>query len=447
MAANLKRLSPLILYKIYKVMGFSQRNLVPFLFMLLARILEKFWIAFAVLTLILFVILSLVVGIELYGREMEKVSEAYYRLAKNPLLLGDYRTAMIQLNQALSGGFRRIELRDRDKKIVFSIPVEHFENSIFFERSVTYAVNLDPASDQRSDHVLIFKFSVAHLFFSVCGVWLLVGMFNIPFGLFLRKKMKARYRKKEEERANLEFASLARQAAHDIRSPLSALKILMSKTDIVSIENRKILDSVYFSIMNTADDLLSISLSGRGVSDMGSASIQKKNSNDLDRVQDRRKDVELIDVKRAIVGALSWKKEELSEKYPHVRFSVNDHSVDFQQKILVYGIQGDVVRLISNILNNAFESLSGEGFVSVIVEVSAKECLVEIRDSGVGIVSEDLDRIWDAGISIGKKGGTGLGLFQAKKTVEAMGGKIHIRSGAGVGTTVTIVFKEINESL
>jgi len=63
--------------------------------------------------------------------------------------------------------------------------------------------------------------------------------------------------------------------------------------------------------------------------------------------------------------------------------------------------------------------------------------VVEITDTGVGMDQEALDRIFEPYFST-KATGTGLGLTIARRNVELNGGTIDVRSGRGIGTTVTI---------
>jgi len=71
------------------------------------------------------------------------------------------------------------------------------------------------------------------------------------------------------------------------------------------------------------------------------------------------------------------------------------------------------------------------------------EVLASVNDSGLGIASEDLPRIFerfyrvDRGRSRGT-GGTGLGLSIVKHIVEAHGGKVAVDSALNVGSTFTI---------
>lgn len=96
-------------------------------------------------------------------------------------------------------------------------------------------------------------------------------------------------------------------------------------------------------------------------------------------------------------------------------------------------------QVFTNLLGNAIKFTPSGGRVGVMVKELATELLVEVRDSGVGIPPEHLDRVFDrfyrvqlpAGTEVE---GTGLGLSICKAVVEEHGGRIWIESVVGKGT-------------
>ena len=69
-----------------------------------------------------------------------------------------------------------------------------------------------------------------------------------------------------------------------------------------------------------------------------------------------------------------------------------------------------------------------------------KKCItVKITDNGCGMSEEDLGKIYEPFFSTKTKtGGTGLGLSITYGLVQELGGKIHVTSQKGVGTTFTV---------
>jgi PAS domain S-box-containing protein len=99
-----------------------------------------------------------------------------------------------------------------------------------------------------------------------------------------------------------------------------------------------------------------------------------------------------------------------------------------------------IERVLTNLVSNALK-YSDTGPVVVDVTRAADLVRLSVADTGRGIESRDLDKIFDEferGAMATKDGGTGLGLASVKALVEAQGGSVHISSVVGQGTTVTV---------
>lgn len=99
-------------------------------------------------------------------------------------------------------------------------------------------------------------------------------------------------------------------------------------------------------------------------------------------------------------------------------------------------------RVISNLIGNAIK-FTEKGRVTVSVTRSpAGEALVMVRDTGIGIAPEQLDRIFDEFAQLHKpeKGrtGWGLGLALCRRLVDILGGSINVQSVPGQGSVFTL---------
>jgi two-component system phosphate regulon sensor histidine kinase PhoR len=83
------------------------------------------------------------------------------------------------------------------------------------------------------------------------------------------------------------------------------------------------------------------------------------------------------------------------------------------------------------------------GQITISAEVQANTLSLAVADSGQGIPSEDLSRIFERFYRVDKArardtGGTGLGLSIVKHAIESQGGTISVASRVGTGSTFTI---------
>jgi two-component system NtrC family sensor kinase len=100
----------------------------------------------------------------------------------------------------------------------------------------------------------------------------------------------------------------------------------------------------------------------------------------------------------------------------------------------------EMQQVLLNLINNALDAMENKGGTLTLSSRNAQgHILVEVADDGPGIPDDDLTRIFDPFFTtkpVGK--GTGLGLFICYFIIKTMGGKIDVKSVAGIGTTFTI---------
>jgi signal transduction histidine kinase len=92
---------------------------------------------------------------------------------------------------------------------------------------------------------------------------------------------------------------------------------------------------------------------------------------------------------------------------------------------------------VLNLLLNAVQAIEGGGQLVVRTRPSGLGVVLEMIDTGPGMDAETLAKVFRAFYTT-KQGGSGLGLPTARKIVEAHGGTIDIESAPGRGTKVTI---------
>lgn len=221
---------------------------------------------------------------------------------------------------------------------------------------------------------------------------------------------------------------ISSQVAHDIRSPLSALNMMLGSIVDLPEEKRLIIRSATQRINDIANGLIKYG---------------KELSNKNNNVKLKNNIIEPI-MLVAIIDNI------ISEKRVQFRENIN---VDIQGNLNNgYGIfvkinPSDFTRVISNLINNSVEA--SENSVNILIEIIEEEGygIVKIIDNGKGIPENIINKLGQKGYSFGKQNtdsGSGLGLYHAKETIENADGKIKISSKIGYGTTVEISLPVVN---
>jgi signal transduction histidine kinase len=106
----------------------------------------------------------------------------------------------------------------------------------------------------------------------------------------------------------------------------------------------------------------------------------------------------------------------------------------------VYADELRLQQVLGNLVNNAIKFTPPQGSVTVSASVAGDEMRIDVSDTGEGVPLDEQVRIFERfyqseSVSQAKAGGYGLGLAIAKLIVEQHGGRIWVRSRAGVGST------------
>ncbi len=114
---------------------------------------------------------------------------------------------------------------------------------------------------------------------------------------------------------------------------------------------------------------------------------------------------------------------------------------DYSEDILYARIDRDKIRqAISNIIINSIQAMpdGGKLRINTMRNVSQKAIAIEIRDTGMGIPQENMDRLFEPYFTT-KPDGTGLGLAITYRMIEAHSGEIKVESKEEQGASFTIV--------
>lgn len=151
-----------------------------------------------------------------------------------------------------------------------------------------------------------------------------------------------------------------------------------------------------------------------------------------------------VDLNELIRDVLHEQKDTFAKRQQHVHFEPANHPI-------VVFIDHDSMRMVcENIIDNASKySEEGKSIVISVVERSGSAC-IDVKDEGVGIGKNDRNKLFEKFSRIDnplstKVGGTGLGLYWAKKIIDHHDGDITLKSRKGVGTTFTISVPKVGQ--
>jgi two-component system cell cycle sensor histidine kinase PleC len=150
-------------------------------------------------------------------------------------------------------------------------------------------------------------------------------------------------------------------------------------------------------------------------------------------------EIEEVDVSKIILSCL--RLQEPRAKNAEVNLAKELPS----ERIIIHTDAKRLKQILLNLLSNAVKFTPNGGTVKISGWQNVKDdtISIEVKDTGIGIAPKDLARALSPFGQVDSElarryEGTGLGLPLTKKFVELLGGKLHLESEVGKGTTVTV---------
>ncbi|MBN2619715.1 PAS domain-containing protein [candidate division WOR-3 bacterium] len=227
------------------------------------------------------------------------------------------------------------------------------------------------------------------------------------------------FEREREEAERLKFlGNLVANFAHEIKNPLNGLSIAAQRLhkefpseDDEYIRLTTVIQQEINALNKTLNDFLSLA-------------------------RPRMKAETNFSVAGVLKDALALIQEQARTEH----FTLNSE-VDCDHTLL--GDPTALKRAFFNIILNAVDAVSGLSGRAGTVSVTSRRCdasyQIEIRDNGIGMDTEDRERVFKPYFTTKKKG-TGLGLYIAQQIIKEHGGSITIDSHKGSGTVFIIAF-------
>jgi PAS domain S-box-containing protein len=221
---------------------------------------------------------------------------------------------------------------------------------------------------------------------------------------------------REVDRMKTEFISTA---AHELRTPLTSIQgfseIMLTRDDISEEEKKRFLSYINnqaVSLTTIVSDLLDIARieSGKGFT------LSKVTCN---------------------IGDI------INQVVPYFQEHAQKHQFEVvlpKEPVDLHLDKLKIDQVLKNLISNAVKYSPDGGLIRLTGRVSAGYFEVSVEDQGVGMTTEQLDRIFDKFYRVDASNtaieGTGLGMTIVKHIIEMHGGEIWVESSLGKGTTV-----------
>lgn len=204
---------------------------------------------------------------------------------------------------------------------------------------------------------------------------------------------------------------LAREVAHNIKSPIVAIEMMLPMLVKLPDRMQKVFRDSVREIKSLSDRL------SRQADTLTSGGGQK----------------EIVFLPKLLKSIVAEKQIE----YPAYEITFESEGLFVDTFVDIDA--GEFKAVISNLINNAFESYD-ENPRHVVLKFNSIEnfCVVSVSDEGRGMPAEVMEHLGKRSISIGKANGKGIGLLHAHRTITGWLGTFWINSNGIKGTIVSL---------
>ena len=386
----------------------------------LEKSLHKVKIRFAVAAALL---LAAFLGLSVIWNKSikEELANQATTLIRRSLLLGDTRAVLQSLNGIRSDSFESITEFGADNKRIVTLPPsmapKNYDDRNLLEQLLYGEIKTNLYLDEEAKVLtasLSFMYSRFELAQYALAIWALVVAFlSYPF-LNAREKVSRELNREVELRNSLLIHDLVKKVRHNIRSPLAVL-------------------TTYFS----SSDELAVTLKDQGRRAIGRIEeiLSEIEGNHRHKNIATEKAIALVEISSLVAQIVEEKR--LIASGISISFSISSSAQGIYSNLPAR----DFKATISNIIDNSIQATKENGHIEVRIEADGHLISLSVADNGHGIPKEFVSKVTAKGFSHGKSGGTGLGLFYAKKLMEDNGGNLVIESSER-GTQVTLFFPQ-----
>lgn len=457
--------------------------------------IKKQWLYVLVLIAVTSVIVSTLVLSLLINKNFIEYKENNYKshleqiikYTKNALLESDYtkQQLTVQLEAHLSDPITRIKLYDEDGKLLVEVANEDIimrhgmmRNRMFNRMMGSQKEEVDHGQITDDQGNLIgqlnitryssiansfetrqFKYTLIINGLISIGLVLILAIFT---GQIMSKKMSKDLIDTALFAQNIDLGSQTVNSQpskiNEIRVIQQSLETLQAKLKLKQKSRKKLIDQLVHET-RTPLTILKTHLEGfeDGVIEMNSDEF-KICENQIENL------TSIIENMSSMIDAqneIDMIKEETIEIHQLLKRIISGLSVQFQkkeiqlnllnaQKLIIKSDKYILSQAIYNILTNAYKFTSSKGRVEVNYTVIDNDLIITIEDNGIGIHSNDIDRIFDAYFrsnDVNHTDGEGLGLYIVKENINKINGNVSVESERGRGSKFVIKLPYITNDI
>ncbi|MEH7354378.1 ATP-binding protein [Neobacillus drentensis] len=304
---------------------------------------------------------------------------------------------------------------------IFHVNSKDYLNKLYYEvianEEICHLVAEVFRTEQKASKQLLIPFLIERRYFAVYGVPI-IGTNNVWKGVLLVFHDITELKKLEQMRKDF-----VANVSHELKTPVTSIKGFTETLLDGAMNNQETLEAFLSIILKESDRLQTL------IQDLLDLSKIEQQGFQLNL-----QEVELRSLLEDVMTLLTGKAEA---KNIHLEFYCK------QSQVFIIGDADRLKQVFINLIGNAITYTPVEGYVKIILLDFEENVRIHVKDSGVGIMEEEIPRIFERFYRVDRarsrnSGGTGLGLAIVKHLIEAHHGNISVRSKVGEGSEFII---------
>lgn len=251
-----------------------------------------------------------------------------------------------------------------------------------------------------------------------------IGEIVSSYNTMLKKLNESEKQLAQTER-DLAWRQMAKQVAHEIKNPLTPMKLSVQYLTRTWNEKKPNIDVIFQKVTQTI------------LSQIDTLTRIANNFSEFAKMPEaHRTNISLNTIITNIITLYTNHGNiHLKEEIP-------------KEEFIIYADKDQISRVFTNLFNNAIQAIENkgnqDGTISITVEVIKNNAFITIQDNGCGMTEQVQKLAFEPNFST-KSSGMGLGLAMVKRIIEGNQGEIRLNSIEGEGTTFFIMLPRSSE--